>query len=202
MEKGKVQEYSLNNFAGGKDDGVTKTRIKEVGLTANPSRLNEIWVHVKYVHERLDKLEDLTKAFFIKLTDMDKKMVEFQDILAGKNPEFEAEVRKSTAKPVTLSESQSSMYGTPVTDQLLDIVHATLGRDFGAFLKANRGMGSQLFSVLVPSRLSGVDFDFRSTTIYDISGDSDVKKWCERVKSNLFKTYASQNKGTPALFIR
>ena len=178
-----------------------KTVLVKSPVTSKQARLHEVWTHVQFAHSRMDKQEELLKAIYNKLETLGPKIKAVEDLALGKNPEFEAQLRKETAAPVTISPSQKELYGEESAPDVQDIVKSVLGADVASFMRQNRTLPSALFTLLIPKRLSGVDLDFRSSTVYNASVESDVKKWCERVKQHLFKTYAGASQGIPKFLI-
>jgi hypothetical protein len=151
---------------------------------------------------RIDKHEDLIKAIYRKMEYLELAMKRVEDLATGKDVNFEEALRKETVNKVLVTEEMRDLYGDEAPADIQTIVSNVLGRDVVCFMKPNRAIPSSLFTVLVPKRLSGNENDFRSCTIYNASAESDVKKWCERVKSNLFKTFASQSKGVPMFLVQ
>lgn len=172
----------------------TKAKITKVNEKDKFQELLEI---INFSNGRVDKLEAIAAAIYSKLDSLNKEFAEVKDLATGKNPEFEKKLRTECGKSVTLNESQRTVYGEPISDRLHEIVKSVLGADVASFIKPDPAIPASLFTLLLPKRLSGFDMDFRSCTVMNAAIEADVKKWCEKVKSNLYRQYASQSKGTP-----
>lgn len=154
------------------------------------------------IQTKLDNTIGVIDGLMKRLEANEKKTEEAKTIAAGKNPEFEADLRKATESQVRISPSQRSLYGPEAPEDMINTVRQVLGADFQGFYNPNKGLPNGLFTILVPERLSNKPGDFRSTTIYEATAQADVKRWSELVKKHIFKTWSSESKGTPDLMIR
>ena len=177
------------------------TFIEPTERKTTKALVTDVYKHMNVVHERLDTLEDLIKLCFKKQIAAADAIEALQLISEGKNPEFERNLKKAEEAPPELTDSQTEIYGPIAPSAVLEIVHQVLGVDFGGYMKPDSMIPRTLFTVLVPERLTGLRFDFRSVTVDNISTAQDVKKWCEKVKSNIHKHFSAKNVGNPNFMI-
>lgn len=195
----KIEEKEIKDPTSASEE--VRTQINQVAAKTSQTRIKDIYRHLNYAHERMDRHEELLKGVYNKI---DRLLDEVKDVklrTEGKDIEFERALRAAKETIPELTKSQAEIFGTIAPQALRDIVEQVLGTDFGAYTRSERALPTTFFTLLVPKRLSGMEMDFRSQSISNASPEADVKKWCEKVKSNIFRQFTLQNTGTPRFLI-
>lgn len=133
---------------------------------------------------------------------------------AGGNSRFEAELKKETGEVVELSAAEISYYGEKAGDQIIAVVRKVLGADFSVFAKADSAAPVTMVTIIPPIRIvpgqnKGVDQlgkkirvnDFRSRVVANAAILPEVKKFCELVKSSLFREATMFQRESPVFKI-
>lgn len=159
---------------------------------------------VEYLLKRIEAYEESLTQFNSKMDAVVARVDTVEAVMKGEDAGFEKSLKGAVAgsEPKILSKSESEIRGTLASTEIQDMVHRVLGSDCHAYIKSDNVLPQSFLSLLVPERLSGVKDDYRSRQINNASAGSDVKKWCETVKSNLFRQYVREDKGTPDFRIR
>jgi hypothetical protein len=206
VKKIKVKDHAPDKIAESSkgaenSEKIVKTVVEQRSTKDVKSKWKDVYTHLNYAHERMDRHEELIKGIYNKV---DRALDELRDMKAvteGKDIEFEKALREAKDEVPELNKSQMEIYGNIAPEGIREIVVQVLGTDFGSYTRADSILPNTFFTVLVPKRLSGYDWDFRSCTISNSSAEADVKRWCERIKSNIHRTFSVKNAGTPKFLI-
>lgn len=159
---------------------------------------------LEYTLKRIESMEQSLVGFGSKLDGLVGRMDTIEAVMKGEDAGFEKALKDSNPDnaPRVLSKDESGVRGTLAGVELQEVVHKVLGSDCHAYVLSDAVLPKSFLSILIPERLSGIKNDFRSKQINNASASSDTKKWCELVKSNLFRQYAHTDKGAPEFRIK
>ncbi len=157
---------------------------------------------LEFLIKRLDTFDENLFSVNARLDGMKANVDELNAQVRGEESAFDNALNKQGSEPLVLNKSQAEQYGSLGGQELQDITHKVLGSDCHAFIKSDPVLPKSFLSIWVSDRLTGGGSNWRTRQINNASAGADAKKWCEMVKSNLFKQYSRESKGTPDFRIK
>lgn len=157
---------------------------------------------LEFLIKRLDSFEESMTSINGRIDGVKERLDDLDAQVRGEESGFDSVLRKEGSDPLVLNKSQQEQYGTLGGQELQDITHKVLGSDCHAFIKSDAILPRSFLSIYVSDRLTGGGSNWRTRQINNASAGQDAKKWCEMVKSNLFKQYSRENKGAPEFRIK
>lgn len=172
---------------------------KPAPRTAQDNFLTEVMENFSLAIQRMDGLEKIVTAFQNQLATLE------ESIKKGSNVEFERELKNSAPKEkLVLSAAQQATYGTDAPARMVETVNKVLGVDFTVLALMDGKLPQTFITIVVPKRLAeknaSGDLDFRSRMIPNVVIEHELKRFCEAVKRNIFRQFASQA-SAPEFFI-